>query len=152
MKAVKSFKIGNLEIESKNDAIVWIKKTDQAVNNETNELIERCAQELEEYFDGKRTRFEFPISYEYGTPFQKDVWSALKEIPFGEVITYKELARRVRTENHSRAVANANGKNPISIVIPCHRVIESSGGIGGYSSGLDTKRFLLKIEGINLQN
>lgn len=151
MKAVKSFKIGNLEIESKNNTIVWIKKTDKPVNEETDELIEECAKELEEYFDGKRTRFEFPISYDYGTPFQQDVWNALKEIPFGEVMTYKELARRVRTENHSRAVANANGKNPISIVVPCHRVIESSGGIGGYSSGLDMKRYLLDLENAELQ-
>lgn len=151
MKAVKKFSVGHLEIESKDGAIIWIKKTDNKLTEDTDDVIEECRKQLNEYFDGKRTEFDFPISYDYGTPFQQEVWDALREIPYGEVISYKELAKRVRTEHHSRAVANANGKNPISIVVPCHRVIESSGGLGGYSSGLDMKRSLLKLEDIELQ-
>ncbi|CAD2074949.1 methylated-DNA--[protein]-cysteine S-methyltransferase [Phocicoccus pinnipedialis] len=151
MKAVKQFTAGNYEIESKDGAIIWIKRTENNPTDDTDEVIEECAKQLNEYFEGKRRAFDFPINYDYGTPFQQEVWDALRQIPYGEVISYKELAKRVRTEKHSRAVANANGKNPLSIIVPCHRVIESSGGLGGYSSGLDMKRHLLNLEDIELQ-
>ena len=83
----------------------------------------------------------------HGTPFQKSVWEELRQIPYGETISYKMLAERISGSNYSRAVANANGKNPISIIIPCHRVIASNNTLGGYTGGLDKKKLLLSVEG-----
>ena len=125
MKAVKKFSVGHLEIESKDGAIIWIKKTDNKVTEDTDDVIEECRKQLNEYFDGKRTEFDFPISYDYGTPFQQEVWDALREIPYGEVISYKELATRVRTEHHSRAVANASGNKSSTVSPFCRRDLYS---------------------------
>ncbi|MFO7277601.1 MAG: methylated-DNA--[protein]-cysteine S-methyltransferase [Pseudomonadota bacterium] len=108
-------------------------------------VIERLERELEEYFAGKRRRFEVPLAYP-GTPFQERVWSALLEIPYGETWSYRELARRIGDERAIRAVGRANGQNRIAIVIPCHRVVNADGGLGGYGGGLWRKRFLLDLE------
>ena len=106
----------------------------------------RAAQrELEEYFAGGRREFSFALAPE-GTPFQKRVWQALREIPYGETISYLELARRVGSPRGFRAVGQANGHNPISIIVPCHRVIAADGSLGGYGGGLERKRFLLALE------
>jgi methylated-DNA-[protein]-cysteine S-methyltransferase len=102
-------------------------------------------EQLEAYFVGERTTFELPLRL-HGTPFQQRVWSALQEIPYGETISYGELARWVGNPNASRAVGTANGHNPVAIVVPCHRVIAAGGGIGGYGGGLDRKRWLLEHE------
>lgn len=101
--------------------------------------------QLAEYFAGERTGFDLPL-HSSGTPFQEQVWAALRRIPYGETISYGELARRVGRPNASRAVGLANGRNPISIVVPCHRVIGASGRLTGYGGGLDRKLALLELE------
>ncbi len=112
------------------------------------QVLDRAAAQLEEYFAGKRTEFDLPLELE-GTPFQKDVWLALAEIPYGKTVSYAELANMVGRPSAFRAVGQANGANPIPIVLPCHRVIASGGGIGGYGGGLDMKRQLLALEGVD---
>ena len=97
------------------------------------------------YFAGELTRFDLPLSLR-GTPFQRQVWSALTEIPHGSVTTYGQLADQLGKPAASRAVGLANGKNPISIIVPCHRVIGSSGSLTGYGGGLDRKRYLIDFE------
>lgn len=106
---------------------------------------EQAQQELAEYFAGERRTFEVPLRAA-GTPFQQRVWQELVRIPFGVTISYAELARRVGQPNASRAVGNANGRNPISIIVPCHRVIGADGRLTGYAGGLDNKRWLLDWE------
>lgn len=103
-------------------------------------------RQLAEYFDGERTAFDLPLA-PAGTPFQSQVWKALLEIPFGRTESYGELAARIGRPGSARAVGSANGRNPISIVIPCHRVIGSSGELTGYGGGLPRKRWLLSHEG-----
>lgn len=102
-------------------------------------------RQLQEYFEGTRRAFDLPLEAE-GTEFQKLVWQALREIPYGTTISYQELARRVGAETAVRAVGAANGANPIPIVIPCHRVIGADGSLTGYGGGLERKRWLLDLE------
>lgn len=102
-------------------------------------------RQLEEYFAGERVSFELPLE-PVGTPFQRTVWSALQEIPLGVTWSYAELARRVGKAGAARAVGSANGKNPLSIVVPCHRVVGSDGTLTGYAGGVPTKRWLLEHE------
>ena len=105
-----------------------------------------CAvSQLEEYFEGRRSVFDLPLELG-GTPFQNRVWATLAEIPYGETVSYAELALMVGRPTAFRAVGQANGANPIPIVLPCHRVVASGGGIGGYGGGLSMKRFLLDLE------
>ncbi len=101
--------------------------------------------QLREYFQGRRRRFQLPLDLR-GTPFQIAVWKALMEIPFGETRSYQDVAVRVKRPLAMRAVGQANGRNPIPIIVPCHRVIRSSGELGGYGGGLDLKRRLLELE------
>lgn len=103
-------------------------------------------RQLEAYFAGGLTTFELPLHLD-GTPFQRRVWEALQDIPYGGTVSYGELADRLGKPGASRAVGLANGKNPVSIVVPCHRVIGASGGLTGYGGGLDRKRQLLAFEG-----
>jgi methylated-DNA-[protein]-cysteine S-methyltransferase len=105
--------------------------------------------QLQEYFEGKRQAFDLKMEMK-GTPFQKTVWKALTDIPYGTTISYGELARRIGNENASRAVGLANGKNPISIIVPCHRVIGASGKLTGYGGGLELKQALLEHEQTHL--
>lgn len=114
------------------------------------EELDRERRELEEYFRGKRRRFEFPVDLRWGTEFQRSVLEAARRIPFGEYWSYADVARRVGRPKAQRAVGSALGKNPVAIVIPCHRVVASGGRIGGYTGGLDIKRSLMKIEGMDL--
>ncbi len=102
--------------------------------------------QLAEYFAGTRTGFDVPMELG-GTEFQSNVWAALREIPFGETISYAELARRVGRPDAMRAVGQANGRNPLAVVVPCHRVVSADGSLGGYGGGLDRKRWLLDHEG-----
>jgi len=102
-------------------------------------------RQLREYFAGKRAGFDLPLA-PAGTAFQRSVWRQLQAIPFGETISYGELARRVGNPKASRAVGSANGANPLPIVIPCHRVIASDGTLGGFGGGLPTKQMLLALE------
>lgn len=113
----------------------------------TSAVIETAAKELDEYFAGRRRGFDVQILF-VGTDFQTTVWNELLKIPYGETISYAELARRIGNPQAVRAVANANGANPISIIVPCHRVIGTDHSLTGYSGGLDTKRSLLALEGV----
>ncbi|WP_186365471.1 methylated-DNA--[protein]-cysteine S-methyltransferase [Salinicoccus cyprini] len=148
--------IGWLKIRAARDRIVELDHVlEMEVPNEvdldgSSPVIRQCVRELQEYFSGSRTHFDVPLEFTAGTPFQQKVWQRLIEIPYGETISYKMLAADCGGPNHSRAVANANGKNPISIIVPCHRVIASDGSLGGYTGGLDKKRGLLHVEGIDI--
>ncbi|QTJ67560.1 methylated-DNA--[protein]-cysteine S-methyltransferase [Rhodococcus sp. ZPP] len=106
---------------------------------------EAAATQLTEYFDGGRTEFTLSLAAR-GTPFQQRVWDTLRTIPYGQTWTYRELAAALGSPTAIRAVAAANGKNPISIIVPCHRVVGTDGSLTGYAGGLDRKRFLLTRE------
>jgi methylated-DNA-[protein]-cysteine S-methyltransferase len=108
-------------------------------------ILAQCVTELDEYFDGRRKKFELPLEYE-GTEFQNRVWSELRKIPYGKTCSYQELAVRVKKHKAYRAVGTANGRNRLSIVIPCHRVINANGKLGGYGGGLVVKTRLLELE------
>ncbi len=105
--------------------------------------------QLREYFSGKRKTFDFPLAPK-GTEFQLAVWNALLEIPYGDTVTYAELARRIGKPSAVRAVGAANGANPIPVIIPCHRVIGSNGTLTGYGGGIERKQWLLALEGRRL--
>lgn len=105
----------------------------------------QAVQELEQYFDGKRKSFRVPLRPE-GTEFQLAVWKTLGKIAYGGTCSYKDVAKRVRKPKATRAVGTANGKNPLSIVVPCHRVIAADGSLGGYAGGLERKTQLLNLE------
>lgn len=107
--------------------------------------IDQIQQELKLYFEGKLQNFRTPIA-PHGTPFQKSVWAELQKIPYGETISYSELAVNVDNPRGCRAVAQANGANQLAIIIPCHRVINRSGAIGGYGGGIENKQWLLNLE------
>lgn len=110
-----------------------------------NSLIKNCIEQLKEYFDGTRKEFDLPI-HQYGTPFQQKIWTALLQIPYGKTISYQELSKRTGDVKAIRAVGTTNGKNQLSIVVPCHRVIGSNGNLTGYSGGLWRKKWLLEHE------
>ncbi|GAA4379242.1 methylated-DNA--[protein]-cysteine S-methyltransferase [Actinomadura verrucosospora] len=103
------------------------------------------AAQLSAYFAGDLTEFELPLRLR-GTPFQARVWAALQEIPYGETVTYGELAAEIGSPSASRAVGLANGRNPVGVIVPCHRVVGSTGSLTGYGGGLDRKRYLLDFE------
>ncbi len=109
-------------------------------------LLEKAEKQLREYFDGTRKDFDLPLAPE-GTAFQKKAWDALCDIPYGQTISYGEQARRIGLPDAARAVGTANGSNPISIIVPCHRVIGANGKLTGYGGGLPRKQWLLEHEG-----
>ena len=111
-----------------------------------SEITDVASQQLGEYFRRERTAFDLPLLF-VGTEFQKRVWEELLRIPYGTTLSYGEMARNLGIPRAVRAVANANGANPISIIAPCHRVIGSNGTLTGYGGGLETKRYLLELEG-----
>ena len=108
-------------------------------------LLQKAVQQLKEYFDGERKTFDLPLSYQ-GTEFQMDDWQALLTIPYGQTRSYKEIAEQIGRPKAYRAVGLANNRNPISIIVPCHRVIGSGGAMVGYGSGIPMKEYLLKLE------
>jgi methylated-DNA-[protein]-cysteine S-methyltransferase len=143
--------VGHLVLESDGDVLIGIWLPSQATTtrgdgHDAPPVLKDTATQLEEYFAGERTGFTVPMELD-GTPFQKDVWAELTRIPYGETISYGELARRVGRPKGPRAVGQANGKNPIPIIVPCHRVLAGN-GIGGYGGGLPMKRALLAVEGV----
>lgn len=109
------------------------------------QLIKKAAEQLREYFDGKRKEFDLPLAL-HGTDFMVSVWQALMTIPIGETRSYKEVAAMISKPSACRAVGMANNRNPIAIIIPCHRVIGQNGDLVGYGGGLSTKQFLLELE------
>ena len=110
-----------------------------------DDILTQTRMELDEYFDGRRHTFDVPLAPN-GTEFQRSVWSALTKIPYGKTISYAELARRVGKEAAVRAVGAANGRNPIPVIVPCHRVIGSDGSLTGFGGGLPRKKWLLQHE------
>ena len=111
-------------------------------------LLDQLFAELREYFLGLRFRFTIPIDVaQTGTAFQRRVWKALEGIPFGETRSYADIARALRKSQAARAIGQANGRNPVPIVVPCHRVIAAGGKLGGFTGGIELKRVLLRIEG-----
>lgn len=132
-------------------AILWENDRPQRVRlgalaeNPEDSLLCRTEQQLAEYFKGDRMAFDVKLAF-VGTPFQNTVWQALLTIPYGETRSYSQIARQIGNPTAVRAVGAANGRNPISIITPCHRVIGSSGTLTGFAGGLDTKRYLLNLE------
>lgn len=147
--AIYETKLGYLKLSYLNDKIVEIDKVDEPDDfGKKSALTDRVHQQLVEYFEGKRKRFDFAFEF-HGTPFQEEVWKALLSIPYGETRTYKDIAIRIGSPKACRAVGMANNKNRLSIVVPCHRVIGSNGKLVGYASGLSMKEFLLNLESEN---
>jgi len=142
--------VGILEIIANDTAITEVyilNKYPDKIKTSSNPIILEACKQFDEYFAGKRKIFDLPLLPEGGTPFQQTVWKQLQEIPYGKTISYAQLAQAIGNPKACRAVGSANGKNPISIIIPCHRVIASDGGLGGYASGLVVKKMLLDLEG-----
>lgn len=141
--------VGRLLLEVEDGALTRLHfqdPADPARGGESDKLLARVEKQLGEYFAGKRSTFELPLNAR-GTDFEKQVWKALLDIPFGETVSYGEIARRIDNQKAVRAVGRANGKNPIAIIIPCHRVIGSDGSLTGYGGGEPRKRWLLDLEG-----
>jgi len=111
-----------------------------------DDLVAEAATQLREYFAGERHAFDLPLSFAAGTAFQQQVWKALCDIPYGETISYGELAARIGQPTASRAVGLANGRNPLGIIVPCHRVVGANGTLTGYGGGLERKQQLLDLE------
>ncbi len=133
--------------ESRKDFIGWLKEhfdVDQISDNRARNR--EVIDQLNRYFSGKLAKFNCPIDL-IGTPFQIRVWKELMKIPYGSTMTYKHLARRVSAPNATQAVGRANSSNPVPIIVPCHRVLGSNGALVGYSCGIKTKEFLLRLEG-----
>lgn len=146
--------IGNLILaatEKKVVALVWSREELKRIGipawkeGPTCDMLEEAAKQLGEYFRGERRKFGLPLELQ-GTAFQKRVWTELAKIPFGKTWSYQELARRVGNPGAVRAVGTANGRNPVCIFIPCHRVVRLSGELGGYAGGGGIKAFLLDLE------
>lgn len=138
-------KFGDIYITANEHFVSEIKFFSDKKIFSSNKLTIKTVEQLNEYFNGSRTIFDLPLQIE-GTAFQKCVWKELTKIPYGEIRTYKDIARATGRINALRAVGNANNKNKLAIVIPCHRVIGSNGNLTGYSGGLELKQKLLKLE------
>lgn len=141
--------IGTICIEADGEAVtrVCLNVEEKYRDSRENAVTRKAKQELAEYFAGERKQFSIPVRPQ-GTAFQKTVWQALQEIPYGETRSYGEIARIIGNPKAFRAVGGANNKNPIPILIPCHRVIGADGSLVGFGGGLQIKQILLKLEGI----
>lgn len=160
MNYIKSIKtpIGIITIKEKNNKIIELQLNSNLVqplkeNEQIKEtpLLVEAEKQLIEYFNKTRTKFDLPLAPQ-GTDFMKRVWKELIQIPYGETRTYKQIAQKIGNEKASRAVGMANNKNPIPIIIPCHRVIGANNKLVGYALGLDKKEFLLNLEKNNNKN
>lgn len=144
--AFYDFKLGILKIGYTDTVIVSLDRVEQVdMDNEPSALTNLVFKQISEYLNGQRQTFDFPYEL-HGTEFQKKVWEALRQIPYGETRTYKDIATVVGNPKASRAVGMANHKNPLMIVVPCHRVIGMGGKLVGYAGGLDMKKALLDLE------
>ena len=141
--------IGWFEMESDNNKITKLIfcKTPGVIKKPETSVLQQCCLELDEYFAGRRKKFDVKAAFT-GTSFQSKVWQELLKIPYGKTISYADLAKAAGNPKACRAAGSANGKNPIAIIIPCHRVIASNGGLGGYAYGLEAKKQLLDLEKI----
>ena len=148
MKQIAYFKtpLGITEISGDENGIAIISVSDEGeISNNIPEALQEAVSQLTDYFEGKRTDFDFKLNPK-GTEFQQKVWQALLEIPFGKTMSYRELSKKLGDVKAIRAVASANGKNPLWIVVPCHRVIGTDGSLTGYAGGLWRKKWLLEHE------
>lgn len=142
--------IGNLRLEAQADFLTKvIFSTESATRFSNKGVIKETICQLNEYFLGNRQKFSLPMKPE-GTKFQKKVWQKLTEIPYGETASYKEIAQKLGDPKKMRAVGGANNKNPIPIIIPCHRIIGADGSMVGYAGGIDKKIWLLELEKKNM--
>lgn len=150
MTAYFNSPIGWLELSASDNALKSIRYSKEPVAEKplqkTNSIIDQTRKELTEYFSGDRKEFSIPLDPE-GTTFQKRIWSLLQKIPYGQTTTYGALANKMGDPNKVRAIGRANGKNPIPIIIPCHRVIGSNNRLVGCGGGIERKRYLLQHEG-----
>lgn len=136
---------GPITLESSEEAVTRLGYGVATPSGGSSSVLDDASAQLMEYLRGERQSFDLPLAPE-GTDFQRSVWAELLKIPYGETVSYGELARRLGKPSASRAVGAANGANPIAIIIPCHRVIDAKGQLHGYAGGLDRKRALLEIE------
>lgn len=148
--------VGQLKLVAHRHALVAVLWQNEKLNrvilpaliqDDSHPILMGAKQQLDEYFNGRRKVFDVPLDFQ-GTPFQRQVWQALLTIPFGETRTYQEIAVQIGNPKAVRAVGAANGRNPISILTPCHRVIGSNGRLVGFAGGLENKKILLHIESI----
>ncbi|WPU65185.1 methylated-DNA--[protein]-cysteine S-methyltransferase [Peredibacter starrii] len=144
--------IGELHLVANDKALMYLgfKNLGWDAVKKSNPIIELTKTQLQEYFEGKRKKFDVPFSLA-GTEFQNTVWNTLAKIPFGKTWSYQQMAEAVKKPAAMRAVGRTNGLNPISIILPCHRVIGKSGSLTGYAGGLPAKEFLLRLEGLTPQ-
>ncbi|PLW81008.1 cysteine methyltransferase [Kineobactrum sediminis] len=142
--------LGPLQLVSEGEHLVAIHFPDhhsgEANSSQPEPVLKAAKKQLQEYFNGQRRDFSLPLAGK-GTPFQQSVWQALRQIPFGEVRSYRDIALAINNPKAVRAVGGANGRNPLPIVVPCHRVIGADGSLTGFGGGLPLKRQLLAIEG-----
>ncbi len=143
--------IGILEVLASKEAIHSILFVDRMGESEPNEITRKAQQQLEEYFQGERHEFDLPLDAR-GTKFQQSVWHSLTKIEYGTTCSYRDIANAIANPKGVRAVGSANGKNPMTIVVPCHRVIGADGSLTGYAFGVDKKSWLLKHERANRTN
>lgn len=137
--------VKTIRFQKEKSALYSAEKQNSAEYCRLQKMLEWTMRELQEYFEGKRKEFTVPLAME-GTEFQKKVWNALLKIPYGQTCSYKEIAIQIGSPGACRAVGMANNRNPIPILVPCHRVIGADGRLTGYAGGLDMKEKLLKLE------
>ena len=137
--------LGMLVVEEKEGFLIRISFSDEVIEEKETEVLQLAKKQLSEYFEGKRNEFDLPIQLD-GTDFQKEVWHILQQIPYGSTLSYQELALRIHRPKALRAVGGACHRNPIAVVVPCHRVIGKKNQLVGYASGLDKKQGLLALE------
>lgn len=139
--------IGLIRVEGEKDYIRRVSFVHEKLEEENiGGEVKKCLSELNSYFNGELKDFSVKTTFENGTEFRKTVWNELKNIPYGEVISYKDMAVKIGNPKGCRAVGGANNKNPIGIIVPCHRVVGAKGDLVGYAEGVDKKKFLLELE------
>lgn len=151
MKAFLQSPVGLIEVIEDSGYISSVRVVDSSTyveEKQLSEVLQRALTQLSEYFEGKRTKFDLPIHQE-GTDFQEKAWGYLLSIPYGQTVSYKDEALAIDSPKGFRAVGTANGKNNIAIIVPCHRVINENGKMGGYAYGVDVKLKLLELEALN---
>ena len=137
--------VGSLTLEGDDRVLTRVGFGESTSPQGDAEAVSAAAIQLEQYFAGERTEFELDIELE-GTPFERSVWDAVRAIPYGQTATYAEIARRVGRPDACRAVGRANGRNPLAVIVPCHRVVGSDGSLTGYAGGITMKCALLDLE------
>lgn len=150
--------IGYLELREEKENMVGVRLVAkleefsvQGLESTKSSLLSEACKQLDEYFVGKRKVFDLPIKYPHGTVFQHTVWDALRTIPYGTTCSYEDIAQVIGNPKAVRAIGQANTRNPLLLLVPCHRVINKSGTIGGFGCGVEVKRRLLELEGVSIK-